>query len=125
MGVIGMIFVGLGDFHFNQIASYPLFYLSPIMFGVFLILLSSIIGHNIKSWSHIVNPFLWISKNGITVLACHVYLIICSNTVLKALKLSSFPQLFYPLMTRQFFAIFMKSLKTSVCHESLGRTFQA
>ena len=37
----------------------------------------------------------------------------------------SFPQLFYPLMTRQFFAIFMKSLKTSVCHESLGRTFQA
>ena len=24
-----------------------------------------------------------------------------------------------------FFAIFMKSLKTSVCHESLGRTFQA
>lgn len=35
------------------------------------------------------------------------------------------PQLFYPLMTRQFFAIFMKSLKTSVCHESLGRTFQA
>lgn len=40
-------------------------------------------------------------------------------------KISSFPQLFYPLMTRQFFAIFMKSLKTSVCHESLGRTFQA
>lgn len=39
--------------------------------------------------------------------------------------LASFPQLFYPLMTRQFFAIFMKSLKTSVCHESLGRTFQA
>ena len=39
--------------------------------------------------------------------------------------ITSFPQLFYPLMTRQFFAIFMKSLKTSVCHESLGRTFQA
>ena len=27
--------------------------------------------------------------------------------------------------TTVFFAIFMKSLKTSVCHESLGRTFQA
>lgn len=84
-----MFFVNLGDFHFNQITYYPLFYLSPIMFGVFLILLSSTIEHRIKDWFNIIKPFLWISRNGITVLACHVYLIICSDTILKTLKLSN------------------------------------
>lgn len=88
-GAIGMHFVKLGDFHFNQIISYPLFYLSPIMFGVFLILVSSMIEYNIREWPNIIKPFLWISRNGITVLACHVYLIICSDTILKALNLSN------------------------------------
>ena len=40
------------------------------------------------------------------------------DTLISATLLSSHD-------TTVFFAIFMKSLKTSVCHESLGRTFQA
>lgn len=88
-GVIGMHFVKLGDFHFNQIISWPLFYLSPIMFGVFLILFSSRIEYHINEWPRLIKPFLWISRNGIIVLACHVYPIICSKTILRALNLSN------------------------------------
>lgn len=32
---------------------------------------------------------LWISRNGITVLTCHVYLIICSDTIIKVLDPSN------------------------------------
>ena len=88
-GVVGIVFVKLGDFHFNQIISYPLFYLSPIMFGAFLILLFSMTENHIKEWPHIIKPFLWISRNGITVLACHVYLIICSDAIIKVLNPSN------------------------------------
>ena len=87
--MIGIIFVELGDFHFNQITSYPLFYLSPIMFGTFLILLFSMTENHIKEWPHIIKPFLWISRNGITVLACHVYLIICSDAIIRAMNSSN------------------------------------
>ena len=32
---------------------------------------------------------LWISRNGITVLACHVYLIICSDAIIRAINSSN------------------------------------
>lgn len=88
-GVIGMFFIKLGDFHFNQIESYPLFYLSPLFFGAFLILLFSMTERRIARWTSFVKPFLWISRNGIAVLSVHVYLIICSGIVTKALNITN------------------------------------
>ena len=84
-----MIFVDLGDFHFNQINSYPLFFLSPISLGIFLIWVFSYIEYKIYQWPPVINPILWISKNGITILATHIYLIILISIITEKLNITN------------------------------------
>lgn len=87
-GVIGIFFVKLGDFHFNEIKYYPLFYLSPILFGLFVILSFQNVENKIRQDSLITKILLWVSRNGIVVLSCHAYLIICSGIIIRFLHIS-------------------------------------
>lgn len=71
VGIAGM-FLNLGDYHFNQIDNYPLFFVCPISFGISILFFASKLENR---WTSLIAGFLgWISRNGIVVLSVHFYL---------------------------------------------------
>lgn len=60
VGLIGLFFINLGDFHLNKINSYPLFYLCPISLGIFLVLMLSKYESNIATFNYL-KPLTWVA----------------------------------------------------------------
>lgn len=87
-GIVG-IFFPLGDFHLNKIESYPMFYFSPILFGLFCSLCLSKLDNRIKDDNLFSNIAIWIAQNGIIILAFHCYLIIILDIIYNKIN---FPQ---------------------------------
>lgn len=87
-GVIGMIFVPLGDFHFNVIKHYPLFYLLPAWFGFSCICILDKLDNMTLQKNYLANCLIWVSQNGLTILAAHVYLVFVFNFFAEKMQLS-------------------------------------
>lgn len=78
VGLIGF-WINLGDFHFNQIINYPLFYICPVSLTL-----------SLSIWlkrSKEISPLSWIAKNGIIILASHCYLIFTYDFIIKKYNL--------------------------------------
>ena len=78
IGVIGLL-LKLGDFHFNQINLYPLFYICPLCFTIGISFLLNKINR--------INLFTWFARNGITILASHCYFVILYDYIIKKIPL--------------------------------------
>lgn len=91
-GILGF-FINLGDFHLNIIRQYPLFYLSPFLLCLFLIIIMS--RYERKIYQDFLSRLLtWIARNGIIILSVHCYLIIVYDIVVKSImhiEVSSIP----------------------------------
>ncbi len=92
IGIIGILFIRLGDFHLNEIVSYPLFYISPIAFSIFIMLLFAKIPNDKLL---IAKPITYIAKNGIIILSTHCYFIIIFNKICEVLQIQDGWYLFY------------------------------
>lgn len=88
VGLIGLFFINLGDFHLNKINSYPLFYLCPISLGIFLVLMLSKYESNIATFNYL-KPLTWVAQNGVIILATHCYLIFIYNTISNTLNINN------------------------------------
>ncbi|MFK2114965.1 acyltransferase family protein [Bacteroides fragilis] len=88
IGLIGLFFINLGDFHLNKINSYPLFYLCPISLGIFLVLILNKYESNIATFNYL-KPLTWVAQNGVIILATHCYLIFIYNTISNTLNINS------------------------------------
>lgn len=85
LGIYGFIY-DLGDFHFNQIISYPMFYISPICFFFFSALMLSRFEDKFYN-DPFARFFLWVAKNGIVILSVHVYLVIIINKIIDRIDM--------------------------------------
>lgn len=90
IGLIGF-WIDLGDFHFNQIINYPLFYICPISLTLSL----SIWLKRIKE----ISPLSWIAKNGIVILSSHCYLIFTYDFIIKKCYLNFSPSINFFMQT--------------------------
>lgn len=90
VGLIGF-WINLGDFHFNQIISYPLFYICPVSLTL-----------SLSIWlkrSKEISSVSWIAKNGIIILASHCYLIIIYDFIIKKCNLNFSPNVNFLMQT--------------------------
>ena len=72
----------IGDMHFNIINSYPAFFVLPISCAYFVICICYCLKKYLRGYITIVPEY--IARNGIVVLATHVYFIILIEGSLKA-----------------------------------------
>lgn len=86
IGLIGLL-VPLGDMHFNNITSYPLFHLCPIALSIGIFILCSRINISNK-------PLEKFAQNGVTILASHCWLIILYSTLCSCIA-TTYPLLFF------------------------------
>lgn len=84
IGIVGVLFIRLGDFHLNEIASYPLFYISPIAFSICIMLIFAKIPNDRLL---IAKPITYIAENGIVILSTHCYFIIILNKICEVLTI--------------------------------------
>lgn len=78
-GVMIAYMIPLGDMHFNHICQYPLFFIAPLAVSWACFKLFGQYTHFFHSY--MAKPFVWIAQNGIVILACHIYLVICFDAV--------------------------------------------
>lgn len=118
LSIIGLLgfWINLGDFHFNQIDNYPLFYLCPITLTLSL----SILLKDIKK-SYILS---WIAQNGITILASHCYLIFSYDFLIRKCSLNLSPSINFFLQTVFIFGILyliIIPILNKYCYWAIGK----
>lgn len=118
LGLLGF-WINLGDFHFNQIVNYPLFYLCPTTLTLSLnVLLKKI--KNTKFLS-------WISQNGISILAIHCYLIFIYDFIIRKYNLVLSSPINFSLQTIFVFGILYSIIIPIInkyCYWAIGKTKQ-